>query len=549
MAESGSRARALEAARNAFARRAWSDAYDQLTAADREAPLGADDVERLAQTAYLSGREAECEELLARAHHEFLAVGEVERAARCAFWLAYGLIARGEHARASGWLGRSERLLDDRGLDCVERGYLLLPSALRSVYGGDVAAAHDLFTRAAEIAERFGDPDLTALARNGVGRTLIRLGDVEQGVALLDEAMAGVEAGEVSALAAGDVYCSVIEGCTEIFDLRRAQEWTASLSRWCDAQPDLVPFRGQCLIRRAEILQLRGAWDDALAEVRQARTRLSEPPPPRPAVGLALYEQGELHRLRGEFAEAEAMYREASHWSRKPRPGLALLRLAQGQVDAAAQMIRSIRAAASAPDVRPQVLAAVVEIMIAANDVATARGAAEELSAIAEEFDSPYLRALAAHATGAVLLARGEAHAALAVLQRACSAWQELSAPYQAARARALIAQACRRLGDEATAGLELDAATAVLKQLGAAPDLARIDQLATPAPGSAHGLTPRELEVLRLVARGSTNRAIAGALFISEKTVHRHVSNIFMKLGVSTRAAAAAFAFEHGLT
>jgi DNA-binding CsgD family transcriptional regulator len=549
MAESGTRAPALEAARRAFERRAWSEAYGRLAAADREAPLGAEDVERLAQTAYLSGREAECEELLARAHHEFLAASEVERAARCAFWLANSLMARGEHARASGWLGRSERLLDDRGLDCVERGYLLLPSALRSVYGGDVAAAHALFTRAAEIAERFGDPDLAALARNGVGRTLIRLGDVEHGVALLDEAMAGVEAGEVSALAAGDVYCSVIEGCTEIFDLRRAQEWTASLSRWCDAQPDLVPFRGQCLIRRAEILQLRGAWDDALAEVRQARTRLSEPPPPRPAVGLALYQQGELHRLRGEFPEAEAMYREASHWSRKPRPGLALLRLAQGQVDAAAQMIRSIGEEARAPDVRPQVLAAVVEIMIAANDVATARGAAEELSAIAEELDSPYLHAVAAHATGAVLLARGDARGALTVLQLAWSAWQELNAPYQAARARALIAQACRRLGDEETAGLELEAATAVLKQLGAAPDLARIDRLARPAPGNAHGLTPRELEVLRLVARGSTNRAIAGALFISEKTVHRHVSNIFMKLGVSTRAAAAAFAFEHGLT
>lgn len=543
------RARALELARNAFARRAWSDAYDQLAAADLEAPLSGDDVERLANAAFLIGREAECEELLARAHHEFLAVDEVERAARSAFWLAYSLMARGEHARAGGWLGRAQRLLDDDGLDCVERGYLLLPAALRCVYGGDVAAAHDLFTRATEIGERFGDADLAAMARNGVGRTLIKLGEVARGVALLDEAMAAVEAGEVSALAAGDVYCSVIEGCTEIFDLRRAQEWTASLSRWCDAQPDLVPFRGQCLIRRAEILQLCGAWDDALAEARQARTRLSEPPPPRPAVGLALYQQAELHRLRGEFPEAEAMYREASRWSRKPRPGLALLRLAQAQVDAAAQMIRSLSAEARAPDVRPQVLAAVVEIMIAANDVATANGAAEELSAIAGELDSPYLRAVAAHATGAVLLARGDARGALTVLQRAWSAWQELSAPYQAARARALIAQACRRLGDEETAGLELDAATTILKQLGAVPDLARVEQLARPAPGSVRGLTPREREVLRLVARGLTNRAIAGELFISEKTVHRHVSNIFMKLGVSTRAAAAAFAFEHGLT
>jgi DNA-binding CsgD family transcriptional regulator len=542
------RAQVLREGQSAYERQAWGDAYTQLSSADREAPLEPEDLERLASAAHLIGRENESEDLLARAHQGFLGRGDVERAARCAFWIAIGLLERGEQARGGGWLARAQRLLDENQRDCVDRGYLLLPAALRNVFTGEFAAAYELFTQAAAIAERFHDPDLAAFARNGQGRALIKLGEYAKGVALLDEGMAAVEAGEVSPIIAGNVYCSVLEACTEMFDMRRAQEWTASLGRWCESQPDLVPFRGQCLIRRSEVLQLHGAWKESMAEVRQAQTRLSEPPPPQPAVGLAFYQQAELHRLRGEFAQAEEAYREASKWARVPRPGLALLRLAQGEIDAAAAMIRSMTDDARRRDVRARVLAARVEIELAANDVESARGAAQELANIAANLDAPFLNAIAAQSNGAVLLAQGDARAALASLQRAWSTWQDLEAPYEAARVRVLIALASRELGDPDTATMELEAARWAFRQLGAGPDLARVEALLQPAPRSASGLTAREVEVLRLVAQGKTNKAIAEELFISEKTVHRHVSNIFLKLHLSTRAAATAYAFQHGL-
>ena len=543
------RTEALERGRSGSARRSWAEAYTHLAAADREAPLAPEDLELLADAAHLTGREPLSREILARAHQGFLDQGQVERAARCAFWIALGLFFRGEQARAGGWLARAHRLLEEHGGDCVECGYLLFPEGIRHFYGGDPAAALGFFTEAAAVAERFGDSDLAAMARTGLGRTRMKLGEIREGVALLDEVMVSIEAGEVSPRVAGDLYCSVIEACSETFDLSRAQEWTASLERWCDAQPDLVPFRGQCLIRRAEILQLRGAWEEALAEARRAFARLSEPPPPQAAAGLALYQQGELHRLRGDLDAAEEAHREASRWTRKPRPGLPLLRLAQGAADAAVATVRSLLEVAQDRDTRSRLLPACVEITLAVGDLPGARAAADELAAIAGSVDAPFLHAAAAQADGAVLLAEGDARGALPRLQRAWNAWQEVEAPYEAARVRVLIALACRGLGDEDTAAVELGAARHVFRELGAAPDLARVEDLSRgAAPGAPAGLTPRELEILRHVATGKTNRAIATELFISEKTVHRHVSNIFAKLGLSTRAAATAYAFQHDL-
>jgi DNA-binding NarL/FixJ family response regulator len=542
------RADVLDIGRECFDRKAWAEAYARLSAAHREEPLGPEDLERLATAARLIGRDAESADLRARAYQEHERRGEPEQAARCAFWLAIELLLEGETARSAGWVSRARRLLGDGRRDCVEQGYLLLPLAVRAAFEGDAEGAYAGFTEVVGIAERFGDRDLVTLARQGQGRSLIRMGQVPRGMALLDEVMVAVTADEVSPVIVGDVYCSVIEACHESFDLRRAQEWTAAAARWCESQPDLVPYRGQCLVRRAEIMQLRGEWPDALSQAERARDWLSQPPARR-AVGGAFYQLGELHRLRGAFGDAEEAYRAASAWGREPQPGLALLRLAQGRIAAATSAIRRVAGEAADAPTRSRVLPAYIEIMLAAGDVAAAREAADELGRIAGDLGAPLLRAAAAQSTGAVLLAEGRPQDALAALRTASAGWREVGAPYEEARARVLIGLAHLALGDGDTAAMELDAARRAFRHLGATPDLSRTPSAGPgAAAGGAGGLTAREVEVLGLVATGKTNRAIAGRLGISEKTVARHVSNIFTKLNLSSRAAATAYAYEHRL-
>ena len=377
------------------------------------------------------------------------------------------------------------------------------------------------------------------------GYALILQGRVAEGMALLDEAMVSVTADEVAPILAGIAYCQVIALCQAVFDLRRAREWTDALTRWCDSQPDLVPFRGNCLVHRCEIFQLQGAWTEAFDSARRACELLAGPPA-WDVLGSAYYQLAEIQRLRGELAEAEDSYRQASQAGRDPEPGLSLLRLAQGRVDVALPAIRRALDEAEDPLARARLLPACVEIMLEAEDVAAARAAADELSEIAAQFAAPYLNALATEASGAVLLAEGDPRAALAKLRAAHRSWRDLEAPHQAARVRLLIAVACRELRDGASAELEFEAARSALEELGAASELERLARVSgSPRPG---GLSRRECEVLTLVAAGKTNRAIATELFISEKTVARHVSNIFTKLGLSSRSEATAYAYKHRL-
>ena len=536
----------MERGREAFARQAWAVAYAELSVAAGES-LDVDDLERLAAAAYLTGRDDEAFEAWTRAHHLCAESDDVTRALRCAFWLAFGLLNRGEVARGSGWIDRAGRLLESDHPDCVERGYLRYAAALRSVFEGDVLDAHAGFAEAVHIADRFKGAELTTLARIGEGRCLIYAGEIATGVALLDEAMVSVGAREVSPIAVGDAYCTVIEACNELFDLRRTHAWTRALSEWCESQPELVLYRGQCLLHRAEIMQLRGAWTDALVEVDRARARLAKPA--HQMLGAAHYLRGELYRVRGDLAMAAEAYREANEFGYEPQPGLALLRVAEGRREAASAAIRRLVDEAQDPVSRARLLGPFVEIVLDDGDVEGARAAADELSSIATTLNADYLRAAGGAAMGAVLVASGDSRGALVALRQAWTLWRELDAPYEAARTRVLIAAACRALGDDDSAEMELDAARVAFAALGAQPDLARVDALSQLTTGKGvAGLTARELEVLVLLASGKTNREIAEELVVSEKTVASHVSHIFTKLGLANRSAATAYAYENGL-
>ncbi|HET9271908.1 MAG TPA: LuxR C-terminal-related transcriptional regulator, partial [Vicinamibacterales bacterium] len=340
----------------------------------------------------------------------------------------------------------------------------------------------------------------------------------------------------------------------------RAREWTAALVRWCGDHPDLVPFRGQCLVHRAETMRWCGAWSSAMDEAAHACRCATETAGPDASLrsdqvrrgypaGAAFYELAEICRMRGKFAQAEDAYRQASLHGRSPEPGLALLRFEEGRTDAAVAAIRRVLDQPQRRWARANVLAAAVDILIRAGDPVASRAAAEELRAMAATVDVPFLRALAAQAQGTVLLAEHGARAALTELRIAWMAWQELEIPYHGARVRTMIGLACRALGDEEAAVMEFDAARQVFLRLQAAPDVRRIDELlSASAAAAAPRLTTRELEIIRLLASGRTNRAIARQLTISQRTVDRHVSNILTKLNLPSRSAATAYAYQHNL-
>lgn len=534
----------LDEARTAFAQREWTAAFESFARVDGSDGLRPADLEVYATTAYMLNRISLMLETFERAHRGYLESGDTRRAARVASWLAFNLASRAKFGPATGWVRRASLLLDSESEEVVEHGYVWLPQIHQCVFADDFEGVAKAAEQALQIGLRFDDPDLVALASHAKGRSHLRLGRISEGLAVLDEVMVSVINGELSPQVTGIVYCSVIEGCYEVQEVRRSRDWTVALSRWCDGQPDLVAFTDQCLAHRAEIRQMEGRWSEALAEAGEAHARNER----GPVAARASYQRGEIHRLRGDYIEAEKAYRQVSEGVGDPYPGLALLRLAQGSEDAAAASIRRALGEATSLFERARLLPAFVEIMVAHGDLQSAQEGCQELTALADQSGIRLHEAAAETATGLFEVRAKRASAALGHLRAGLEGWLEIEVPYEAARTRVLLAEALNAMGDVDAASIQLDSARDEFARLGAAPDLARLEMTSAERGGSDHGLTPREMEVLRLLAQGGTNRSIATELVLSERTVDRHVSNILTKLGVSTRTAATAFAFQNRL-
>ena len=529
-------------ARDAYERRDWVLALDRLRGVGDLAP---EDTMALATSAYLLGNVDEAVRALQGGYQDRITNGDSLGAVRFASWLGLLLNVRGESAVGGGWVARAQRLLESETEDVVERGYLLAHEFFQHLGRGDFARAAETAARVVETGRRFNEHDLIAQGLMMQGRIMIYAGRVPEGLALLDEAMIGLAAGEVSPIIAGMAYCSLIEACQELSDFSRAASWTSALTRWCDTQPGLVPYTGQCALHRGQIMRLRGAYDEALTEFAQAQRRYVKEGTVAPA-GMALTEQGDVLRIRGKLDEAEAAYRQAAELGHEPQPGLALSWLARGRTTAAITAIHRLLAEAHDSVHRSWMLPAAVEVLVSARLLDEARQHSDELTGIASAFGNSALRAMAASAAANVELASGELEGALCHARESCRLWSDVGAPYETARARVLVARALRELGDEDSATTEFAAARRAFAEVGAAPAATEIDRLlgrVRPA-----GLTERELEVLKLVAEGRSNPDIARVLVLSHKTVERHLSNIFTKLDVPSRTAAAAYAHEHGL-
>ena len=532
----------LVQAREAYERGDWVLAFDRLHGAD---DLDPEDTMTLATSAYLVGNVDDAVRALQAGYQDSIRNGDSLGGVRFAFWLSLVLILRGEMAVGGGWIARAQRLLESEPEDVVERGYLLIHEFYQHLSRGDFARAGETAARVVEAGRRFTDHDLIAQGLVSQGRLLIYSGRVPEGLALLDEAMVEISTAEVSPIIAGMVYCAMIEGCQELSDFSRAASWTTALTTWCDAQPGLVPFTGQCSLHRGQIMRLHGAYDEALAEYALAQRRYQAEGTPAPA-GRALTEQGDVQRIRGRLDEAEAAYQKAAELGHEPQPGLALVWLARGRTAAATSAMNRLLAEAQGPVHKSWMLPAAVEILVSAGLVDQARQHSEELAGIASSFGNSALRAMAKYAAATVHLASGQTEDALSNAREAARLWSQVGSPYESARARVLMARTLRELGDEDSATTEFAVARRTFAEVGAAPAAHEIDQLlGRTRPG---GLTEREVEVLRLVAAGRSNHEIAGVLVLSQKTVERHLSNIFTKLDVPSRTAAAAYAHEHGL-
>ena len=524
----------------------WTYRFDQLRGRASVGRLSAEDLDDLGLAAWFIGRSDESEQAWDAAHRAYLENGDVDAAIRCVFWIGFTLSEQGDNIRGGAWMTRLFELCENEGAGPGSQAVVATTKSVGEFARGRPEESATLAMEAIRLARAAGDADVEVLATMSLGRALVAAGRIEDGFGQMDQIMLMISSHRVSDRVAGPAYCAVIASCLARWDLERARVWTRDLSSWCDAQQGLRPFRGECSVLRAVVLRAGGEWSEAehaLAEVadRERRPETRE---------NAVYGLGELHRLRGRRAEAEAAYRLAAELGREVQPGLGLLRRDQGDYTAARSGIARALDAAVEPGRHADLLAAQVELETAHGEVEIAERAAKDLEALAVALDTVYLRAQADRARGLVRISADDSEHALPLLRRSWAAWRRLDAPYEAAMTRVHLGRATRALGDEEGAQLEFDAARSVLALLGAAPDLDRLERFASPAsPSAAAGLTRREGEVVGLIARGLSNRRIADELFLSERTVARHVSNILAKLVLPNRAAVTAFAFEHGLT
>ncbi len=472
----------LQQARDAIARYAWREAFDLLTTADASGSLAPEDLEGLAEAAWWTGRTDNCIEVRERAYAAYAKAGNRHRAALLALKLSGDYDHKLAHSVAAGWFSRAERLFQQIP-ESREHGYLARDRANKALHGGDVDLALEHAAKTLEIGMRFDDPDLQALGLHEKGRILLAKGQVDEGMALLDEAGIPAVGGELGPLATAVIYCNIITACRDLADYRRAGDWTEAAKRWCERQ-SITGFPGLCRVYRAEVMRLRGAWAEAERDARRACDELESFSPALAA--SAFYEVGEIRLRLGDLAAADDAFRRAHELGHEPQPGLSMVRLSEGNVDAAATMInRALTQESLDRLARARLLPSQVEIAVAAGDLETAQSAVDEQAAIAETYGTPALQASAACARGALQLAEGDAAAACQSLQRGWRLWQEVEAPYEAARARVLLAAAYRDEGDAETATLELRAAKSAFDRLGAVPDSRRAAELLGPDTGS----------------------------------------------------------------
>lgn len=534
---------ALAAARDAQARHSWQEMFDAASAAAVDAPeLEADRADLVADAAWWLGRLDDCIAAREQAYRLYEELGNHRRAGMCAVWLWEHQAIAARPAIAGAWLRRARRALDDDP-DCVEHGALLLREAETAHGEGRLGVARDLASGGLTLARKLGSPDLEAEALQTLGRIRIEQGEIAEGMSDLDDAMLFAVEGRLGPYATGKVYCSLISACEDIGDLDRAAEWTDATLRWARRHPFAI-FPGICRVHRAVVLKRRGALAEAEEEARRACTELASSHIGNSAAAYA--EVGDICRRLGELDRAEAAFAAAQEITGGPCGAMALLRLAQGRTAQALTIATGCLRDTTNPLARAAMLPILIHVAVAADELDTARDAVVELEGIAASFDTALLHATAQSARGRVALAEHDSTSACMALRDALDRWQALGIPYEIATTRVLLGQALRETGDETAAVESFAAAATMFDEIGARLDAQELAGDHRPAlPG---GLTEREAEVLRLIAAGMTNNEIAGSLYLSAKTVSRHVSNIFTKIGVTSRAAATAFAFEHGL-